>query len=185
MEKRTPQRTPYFLLSELKSEVERITDGMTFLKPRKELNEPAEYIKMQVYEQALPIPEKDEKENMPRDTIDFVASDEEDPIYHCPWAVVKLSVGNIPGANADQTATASICFGVYNDSYDNNGHREILNLIQRVYERFARDPVLGSGFTCECNFEWAVQAEDTYPYYFGAIGMDFRFLGIRREDKFT
>lgn len=185
MDERYPRRTPFFLMQALKEEIERITDDMCFMKPRNPEADP-EYVKMQVFEQALPIPKKNVRAGgVALETIDYLDENTEDAVYNCPWAVVKADAGKIPGVNANQNVTVAVCFGIFNDSTENNGHQEILNLIQRVYERFAKDPILAGSYTCTCEFEWALQDEDTYPYYFGAVGMSFEFMGVRRENRFV
>ena len=185
MDERYPRRTPFFLMQALKEEVERITNDMRFMEPKNPGEDP-EYVKMQVFEQALPIPEKNTRtDGAALETIDYLDGNTEDAVYNCPWAVIKVDAGKIPGINANQNVTVAVCFGIFNDSLENNGHQEILNLIQRVYERFAKDPILAGSYTCTCEFEWALQDEDTYPYYFGAIGMSFEFMGIRRENRFV
>ena len=62
---------------------------------------------------------------------------------------------------------------------------DVLNLIEKVYQRFARDPVLAHQYICQQDFEWGLQDEDTWPYFFGAIGMSFSYMGIQRESKYT
>lgn len=184
MQQRVPQRTPFFLLRELVKEVERITEDMRFQKPGN-MGEEKESVRLQVFQQALPIAQREEGGEEDRaETIDYLEGNE-DPVYRCPWAMVKADSGEIRGVNANQSVTVAVCFGIFDDSPENQGHQTILNLIERVYERFARDPILAKSYTCACDFEWALQDEDTYPYYFGAIGMSFEFAGIRRENRFV
>lgn len=184
MGQNVPHRTPFFLIRELVKEVECITADMLFMKPRKP-DDPVEYIPMKVFGQALPIAVKKPETEEMEETIDYVDSQEEDPVYHCPWAVIRAGTGECKGVNANQTVHVAVGFGIYNDNTGNMGHQELLNLIQRVYERFAKNPLLAFSYTCACDFEWAIQEEDTYPYYFGAIGMSFEFPGIRRESLFV
>lgn len=174
-------RTPLFALKALVKEVQSITEEMRFHSPGK-----IELAPVSVFEQSLPIPERIDTplENEDYQTIDYQEEAEEEGIFKCPWCVVKLENGSIPGINEMQEVTFAICFGIFNDSLENNGHMEIMNLIQRVYERFSVDPILDGQYTCTGAFEWAVQDEDTYPYYFGAIMTGFKFQGFRRENKY-
>lgn len=174
-------RTPLFALKALVKEVQEITKDMLFCSPGS-----PEPVVLSVHEQALPIPKRKDPppENKEFPTIDYQEEMEEDAVFKCPWCVVKLENGSIPGINEMQEATFAVCFGIFNDSLENNGHMEIMNLIQRVYERFSVNPILDGQYTCTGNFEWAVQDEDTYPYYFGAILTGFKFQGFRRENKY-
>lgn len=172
-------RTPLFALRAMVKEVQDITKDMMFHSPEGIL------APLSVYEQSLPIPKR--KEPVPENNfpiIDDQDETEEDSVLKSPWCVVKIENGSIPGINEMQEVTFAVCFGIFNESLDNNGHMEIMNLIQRVYERFSVNPLLDGQYTCTGKFEWAVQDEDTYPYYFGAILTEFKFQGFRRENKY-
>lgn len=174
-------RTPLFALKAMVKEVQDITQDMLFRDPEGKGLTP-----LSVYEQALPIPKRKAPppETVESSTIDYQEEMVEDSVFNCPWCVVKIENGSVPGINEMQETTFAICFGIFNDSLENNGHMEIMNLIQRIYERFSVNPILDGQYTCTGKFEWAVQDEDTYPYYFGAILTEFKFQGFRRENKY-
>jgi len=170
--------TPLFFQKALVEEIKKITSDMLFQNPGGE-----ELIKLSVFAQSLPIPEKKQDVDAREDyqSIEYSVSDTEDAVFNCPWCIVKLGGGSIPEINGYQHIEVVIGFGIYNPEKDNRGHEELLNLIQRVYQRFACDPLLDRQYTCRGEFEWALQDEDTYPYYFGAITTTFKFMGYRRE----
>lgn len=170
-------KTPFFCQDALIEEVRRITGDMRFVNPKG-----GERIPIRVFAQALPVPRKSSLElTVGEDTIDYLDGEEEEAIFQCPWCVVKIDSGQIPEINGRQTVNFGFCFGIFNDAEENQGHRELLNLIFRIYERFARNPLLGSQYTCTGVFQWNLAEEDTYPYYFGAIATGFTFSGFRRE----
>lgn len=170
-------RTPLFFQKALAGEIEKITSDMRFQNPSGE-----EALGLSVFSQSLPIPEKKLSYGQEEyQSIDYSVSETEDAVFHCPWCIVKLEGGSIPEINGFQHMEVVIGFGIYNPDKDNKGHEELLNLIQRVYERFAKDPLLDRQYTCSGEFEWALQEEDTYPYYFGAVTTTFKFMGFRRE----
>lgn len=189
-------KTPLFFQEALAKEIRKITLGMRFRQPKNK-----EFISLKVHNQMLPVPMK--KQNSPdvenenrivgsvdsdlgmQGTIDYINETEEDAVFDCPWCLIKLVGGRIPGINQKQEIDVAVCFGIFNDSPTNQGHQEILNLIQKTYERFATNPLLDGQYTCSGNFEWVLQEEDTFPYFFGAISMKFSFWGFRRENKFT
>ena len=109
-----------------------------------------------------------------------------DPVYDCPWCLVKIDSGTIKGPNELQSVVVAICYGIYEDDPANDGHKDILNLIQKTYERYAKNPILSGGYRCKQDFEWSIQREDTHPYFFGAISMTFEMDGIKIErSKYT
>lgn len=180
MGEQTRAKTPLFLQRALVEELKKITSDMRFHQPKSNVLVP-----LSVYAQTLPIPVKDDSQNPEEfNTIDCHDGGEEETVFKCPWCLVKIDNGIIPGPNEMQQLEVGICFGVFNDSLENQGHQEVLNLIQKVYERFAVNPILDDQYTCQGEFEWALQDEDTYPYFFGAIGTSFKFCGFRRENKY-
>lgn len=178
--------TPLFFQEALAEEIRGITKGMMFCQPKSK-----EQIPLQVHTQALPIPEKKkdfteiEGMSMMTGSIEYTESNEEEAVFDCPWCLVKMDGGKVPGINQRQEVSVAVCFGIFDDSPENKGHQAVLNLIQKTYERFAKNPLLNGQYTCQGSFEWALQEEDTFPYFFGAISMQFSFCGFRRESKFT
>lgn len=174
-------KTPLFFQKALVEEIKRITKDMLFQNPEGE-----ELLKLEVFAQSLPIPER--KQMADNDdtykTIDYVDVEPESAVCKCPWCIVKIENGNIAEINGFQNVEVVIGFGIYNPDNENNGHEELLNLIQKIYKRFSCDPLLDQQYTCTGAFEWALQEEDTFPYFFGAIGTTFQFTGYRREFKF-
>ncbi|MCI8950040.1 MAG: hypothetical protein HFG49_08365 [Lachnospiraceae bacterium] len=173
--------TPLFFQEALKKEMEEMTKDMRFCQQRSQ-----ERVSLNVFCQSLPIPGKkntQEDTGMDFDTIDYIDGQEEAAAFPFPWCLVKIDGGHIPKVNDRQEVQVAVCFGIFNDSLENQGHKEVLNLIQNVYERFSVNPILDGQYTCSGEFEWALQDEDTYPYFFGAIGTTFWFSGFRREIK--
>lgn len=174
-------KTPLFFQKALVEEIRRITEGMLFQNPAG-----GELLQLEVFAQSLPIPGRKQAadHDAPYETIDYVDAEPESAVFQCPWCIVKIEQGSIPEINGYQNVEVAIGFGIYNPDSDNKGHEELLNLIQKIYQRFACDPLLDRQYTCTGAFEWALQEEDTYPYFFGAIGTAFKFMGYQREVKF-
>lgn len=181
MDKGTHQATPFYLQECIAADLREMLEGARYRNPDESGDD---YVAMQVFEQALPIPQASGQEPGGA-AIDYDDSMFTDPVYNCPWTVVKLDSGEIPGPNAKQKVVAAICFGLYNPDPANDGHKEILNLIQEVYARFSNRPILAKNFRCLLDFEWSIQREDTFPYFFGAISMSFEMHGVRQENEFT
>lgn len=176
-------KTPLLFQKALAREVERIAEDMLFQVPRKE-GKSAKTARIRAYCQNLPIQRAEIlDDNLERDSIDYIEK-EEAPVFHCPWAVIKIDGGTMEKTGNKQAVRTAVCFGIFNDSEENKGHEEILNLIQRIYERFAKEPILDQQYVCQGEIEWAMQEEDTHPYFFGAMSMTFEFTGIGRENPY-
>ena len=79
----------------------------------------------------------------------------------------------------------NLLIGIYEPDYDKQGHKDVLNIIAKIYERFAKVPVLNGKYTIQYPVTWALQEEESYPYYFGGMGMAFEIASIVREDRYA
>lgn len=180
MDINTRGRVPVFLQKALIAEIEKITSGMTFKQPHSE-----DRTSLKVFPQALPVPSKKDYETDYEESIAYEEEEAEEAVFKCPWCVVRIDKGDIKGPNANVEVLMGVEFGIFDDDPENQGHSDVENLVWKVYERFAKDPLLAHQYTCECDFSFAHQDEDTFPYFFGAITMTFSYPGIQRESGGT
>lgn len=154
-------RTPFDLQDALCAEIGRLFSGF----PLKDMK--GNYTPLKVYPQDLPETE----------------TDDEDSTEPTPYCIVKL-VDGTAGGNKNSVRVVLV-FCVRDAARDRQGHRDILTMIFRVYERFAKSPYLGNFVFPQDDpaaFEWAVQDEDTYPYNIGACKLSFDCPTIQKED---
>lgn len=154
--------TPLELQDELVEEMGRILDGYTYKSPD------GSRVPINVFAQNLPINESD---------------DEDDPV---PYIIVRLDSGEDDG-DRDSFNTVSIVaiIGIWDDALDCKGHRDVMNIIQKIYNRFHENPDLNRKAAYAGDFKWAIQDEGCHPYSFGACHMRFYIAAIRREDIFA
>lgn len=153
--------TATMLQEEIVKELEAIFRGDLFK------NSLGEYVKLNVYEQQLPIREDE---------------DSPDPM---PYIIVRLETGSTKSGTDPQEVLVTLLFGYFDDSPENNGHKGVLGMIQKVHERFEKQPMLANQFMFQDPFDWALQDEESFPYFFGAASMTFKTAAIRKEDKFA
>lgn len=153
--------TATILQEELVKELETIFHGDLFK------NSLGEYVKLNIYEQQLPIREDE---------------DAPDPM---PYIVVRLETGSTKSGTEPQEVLVTMLFGYFDDAPENNGHKGVLGMIQKIHERFEKQPMLANQFMFQDPFDWALQDEESFPYFFGAASMTFKTAAIRKEDKFA
>lgn len=154
--------TPLMLQDELVEEMKRLLSDYLYKTPS------GERIPINVYPQNIPVNETD---------------DDEDPI---PYIIVRLNSGDDPGTrDSFNTVKLVLIVGIWDDSLDNQGHRDVLNIFQKVYERFHTNPNLNNKAVYAGEFNWALQDDAYYPYTFGACSLSFHIAAIRREDIFA
>lgn len=112
--------------------------------------------------------------------------DAPDPV---PYIIVRVLEGKVKGWVEAQEVQVMLILGCFDDDLNNNGHTTLLEIIQKIEERFLKNPILSKQFMFlndeQHPFEWALQEEESFPYFFGAISMSFRTATIRKEDKYT
>ncbi len=102
-----------------------------------------------------------------------------------PYIIVRANQGEIETIEGEQEIEFYLLIGVYDNSLDNQGHKDVLNIIQDIYERFSKCAILDHRYECAMPIDWVLQDEESYPYYFGAMTLNFLTHPIRREDPFT
>lgn len=116
--------------------------------------------------------------------LPIIIAGEDDEFKFYPYAIVRLYDGITEDDNSPWTVTADIHFGIYDADEDNQGHRHIMTMIQRVADRFAYEPLLDRRYRAQQDIEWALQEENTPPYYYGGVRIKFSVPKIGRRDPF-
>ena len=169
-----------FLQDDLAAELETLFEHFRLEDPdgnRRALN---------IFKQSLPIPEAEE-------IPDTVTDEElEEGIYDAraqaapfPYILVRLEEGKIEVIDHEQTVTVNLIIGVIDRNHNNQGHKDVLNIMQKIYERFAKNAILAGKYENVMPIEWALQEEESFPYFFGGMALRFETAPIRREDPYA
>jgi hypothetical protein len=88
-----------------------------------------------------------------------------------PCAVVKFDEGEDKEENApDATRIAvRILVGVYDDSPDNQGYRDVMNIVERIRLELLSVRYLERKYRLETPFKWYLFEEWSWPIFFGQI----------------
>lgn len=154
--------TPLDLQDELVEELKRLFSDYLYKAPS------GERVPIQVFPQSLPVNETD---------------DDEDPI---PYIIVRLNTGKDEGTrDSNNTVKLVVIIGTWDKDLKAQGHRDVANIIQKIYHRFQTNPNLNGKAVHSGAFDWMLQEDNYYPYYFGACSLSFHIAAIRREDPFA
>lgn len=104
----------------------------------------------------------------------------------CPYIIVRLNTGSDEG-NRDSNNIVNVIFivGLWDDAVDVQGYRDVMDIIQKIYTRYHKDPMLMNQFMYAGNFNWKMQEDNYFPYFFAACSLDFLIPAVRRENAFT
>ena len=109
-----------------------------------------------VYKQDLPTPEDND---IDADT-DAAAS---------PYIVVQMTNGTIPDDDSTQMVDFSLVICCYDTGKAKEGYQDVTNIKELIIQRLCTHPYFGGAFTVVKPIAWALQVQDTAPYYFGAV----------------
>lgn len=145
-----------------------------------------ERVPLNIFKQFLPIPTAQE---IPDTVTDLEL---EEGIYDAvaeqvpfPYILIRLTDGVITNIGGEQTVSVNIIIGTVDRSADNQGYKDVLNIIQKIYERFSKNAILAGRYECAMPIEWALQEEESFPYFFGGMALNFKTTPIIREDPYT
>lgn len=103
-----------------------------------------------------------------------------------PYVIVRLKSGDDDGsADAVNTVQVILIIAIWDDDNDSQGFRDVMDIIQKIYMRFHKEPMLNNQFMYAGQFHWALQEDNYWPYFFGACNMNFNIPSIRRENEFA
>ena len=107
-------------------------------------------------------------------------TEDETEIDPFPYAIVRIDSGLIETQTDPYKVSLLILFGAFDDDPNNQGHRTILEMIELVQQHYEEHPDLAGQFvfTDPCN--WALQEEESFPYFFGGIEITFKVPAPRR-----
>lgn len=103
-----------------------------------------------------------------------------------PYVIVRLKSGDDDGS-ADGVNVVQVIFiiCIWDEDNDSQGYRDVLDIIQKIYVRFHKEPMLNNQFMYAGNYHWALQEDNYWPYFFGACTLNFNIPSIRRENEFA
>ena len=154
---------PVMLQDELVEEIKGLLSNNLYKKPGTKKKVP-----INVFPQSIPVNETD---------------DEDDPV---PYVIVRLNSGKDAGTrDSNHAVKLVVIIGIWDDNRNSQGHRDVMNIIDKIYERFQTNPNLNGVAVHSGEFNWALQEDGYFPYFFGACSLDFHIAAVRREDKFA
>lgn len=111
---------------------------------------------LRIFKQDLPIPEE-------------LDTDADTDVAHAPYIVVRMTGGEIADDKSPQTVEFSMIICAYDTGADRAGFQDVANIKEAIIQRACSAPYFGGAFTILKPIAWALQQDDTAPYYYGAV----------------
>lgn len=168
-----------FLQSDLADELGEILKDIRLKNPQGELS------RINVFEQLLPMPQASDMDGIPPELLENGLADGQTVPDPYPYVIVRIDEGEIKDADSAQMVTVDLLTGIYDPDCRKQGHKDVLNIMAKIYERFAKQPVLNGKYTIQYPILWTLQDEEVYPFYFGGMKLIFETASIIREDPYA
>ena len=114
---------------------------------------------LEIFKQDLPIPEENDV-------------DADTDVAHAPYIVVRMTGGEIADDKSPQTVEFSLIICAYDTGIERAGFQDVANIKEDIVQRACTAPYFGGAFTILKPIAWALQQDDTAPYYYGAVTMN-------------
>lgn len=115
-------------------------------------------------------------------TIPYQDSEDDDDSF--PYVEVRISEGEDDG----ETHNVTVIFvaGIRDSGKEAQGHRSIMNILQRIRGRYGAKPATGNGTGYQSGkWNWALETDSYYPYFFGAATTNFITASVQKEDRYA
>lgn len=114
---------------------------------------------LRIFKQDLPITEDSDDD---ADTEKAVA----------PYIVVEMTGGKVRSPIETQIIEFSLVICCYDASVERVGYQDVANIKEDIVQQICAAPYFGGCFTILNPIAWAMQKDDTMPYYYAAVSFD-------------
>lgn len=107
--------------------------------------------------------------------------DKEDFSFY-PYIIVQLQYGQQQSSEGQHEISITFIVGVYDEDPNNQGHKELVDIMQTLFENLENMPIQNGLYEVNFPMKWGFHDEDLFPYYFGAIETNWIVPTNRRKD---
>jgi hypothetical protein len=103
---------------------------------------------------------------------------------HFPFITVKIVDGEDPNETDANTCRIMLMVGVYDPSEDYQGYKDVLNLLQKMYQHLMNNKIFDKKYEVEYPIKFTLTDEDFQPYFFGALDTSWNIgkVTIKNDD---
>lgn len=106
------------------------------------------------------------------------SENDDDPF---PYIIVRIDSGDIETQTDPHKVVVMFLVGIYDDDPQNQGHRAVLEIMELIQQHYEEMPLVDGKYTFIDPFKWALQDEESYPYFFGGVEISFKLPAPRRK----
>lgn len=147
----------------LVAELSKLLAGMQFKNPNNDTLVP-----INLYPLGLPSTQKDANGNN---------------VSPFPYVVVRIADGEGKDDESGDTCKVMFIVGIFDDDESNQGHRDVMNILEKIRQHLFRNQLFKGKFFVEYPYKWTLNEEDVYPYFFGGLETNWTIAKMIPDDK--
>lgn len=125
------------------------------------------------------------EQDLPKRLTDGEDSSTPTAEQYAPFFVLQLNGGSRENSQDPDTVDVEIIFCVYDNNDINQGHKDVLNLIEKAIRYLEQHPTLlkACSIPPDTSISWTLADEDSWPYFFGSISFSVQIprKGVESE----
>lgn len=106
------------------------------------------------------------------------SENDDDPF---PYIIARIDSGGIENQTEPHKVSIFLLIGIYDDEAENQGHRAVLEVMEVIQQHYEETPLLDGQYVFTDPFHWALQDEESYPFFFGGVEINFHLPAPRRK----
>lgn len=89
-----------------------------------------------------------------------------------PYVLVKTMGGTIE-ENAPHAVELVLVICVQDEDPERQGYRDALHILNEIHRHYATNGIVARRYVLQYPIRWVMPDEDTHPYYYAAIALNF------------
>lgn len=98
-----------------------------------------------------------------------------------PYIIVRTMGGSVQDENSPHVVKIVLVICVYDRDPNRQGYRDALHIVNEIYSHYAAGGIVGKRYMLQYPIEWVTPDDDTHPYYFAAMSLNFEAPAVSRE----
>ncbi|MCI2105407.1 MAG: hypothetical protein LKK00_01620 [Intestinimonas sp.] len=98
-----------------------------------------------------------------------------------PYVIVRTMGGGVQDENSPHVVEIVLVVCVYDRDPERQGYRDALHIVNEIYRHYAANGIVGKRYSLQYPIKWTTPDDDTHPYYFAAMALNFEAPAVIKE----
>jgi hypothetical protein len=155
---------PLDLQDILVEEIKSLFDSQLFPRVAENTDDHPDPVPLNIFKQALPYESNG------------------DLTVYAPYIIIQIQKGRQDEETEPEEAVILMNAGIYSDDEQNQGHVFVCNILETIRQHLFAKRTFGGKYFIKLPFEWQLNDEDVWPYFFGSAETHWNIALILPDD---